>query len=111
MADHGLASYDAVHAATAIAAGAEAIMMLDTAFALLPSPRRQRSSSSSVSTTSGENDGPLRDRSVDHRLRPLMPARRTRSAIARSSSRRASQALRCPSNCVHSKAPSDQRYL
>lgn len=37
MADYGLASYDAVHAASAIAAGAEAIVTLDTGFALLPS--------------------------------------------------------------------------
>ncbi len=36
MIDHGLASYDAVHAASAIAAGAEAIVTLDTGFALLP---------------------------------------------------------------------------
>ncbi len=36
MADHGLASYDAAHAATAIAAGAKAIVTLDTGFALLP---------------------------------------------------------------------------
>lgn len=37
MARHGLASYDAVHAASAIAAGAEAIATTDTGFALLPS--------------------------------------------------------------------------
>ncbi|MHB8658545.1 MAG: type II toxin-antitoxin system VapC family toxin [Solirubrobacteraceae bacterium] len=37
MVDYGLASYDAVHAATAIAAGAEAIVTIDTGFALLPS--------------------------------------------------------------------------
>jgi len=37
MIDHGLASYDAVHAAGAIAAGAKAIVTLDTGFALLPS--------------------------------------------------------------------------
>lgn len=37
MTDYGLASYDAVHAASAIAAGAEAIVTLDTGFALLPS--------------------------------------------------------------------------
>jgi len=37
MTDHGLASYDAVHAATAIAAGSEAIVTTDTGFALLPS--------------------------------------------------------------------------
>ena len=37
MADHGLASYDAVHAATAIAAGCEAIVTTDTGFGLLPS--------------------------------------------------------------------------
>ena len=36
MTDYGLASYDAVHAATAIAAGADAIVTLDTGFALLP---------------------------------------------------------------------------
>jgi predicted nucleic acid-binding protein len=37
MIDYGIASYDAVHAASAIAAGAEAIVTLDTGFALLPS--------------------------------------------------------------------------
>jgi hypothetical protein len=36
MTDHGLASYDAAHAASAIAAGAKAIVTLDTGFALLP---------------------------------------------------------------------------
>jgi predicted nucleic acid-binding protein len=36
MADYGIASYDAVHAASAIAAGAQAIVTLDTGFALLP---------------------------------------------------------------------------
>lgn len=36
MTDYGLASYDAVHAASAIAAGAGAIVTLDTGFALLP---------------------------------------------------------------------------
>jgi predicted nucleic acid-binding protein len=36
MTDYGLASYDAVHAASAIAAGAEAIATTDTGFALLP---------------------------------------------------------------------------
>ena len=36
MTDYGLASYDAVHAASAIAAQAEAIATTDTAFALLP---------------------------------------------------------------------------
>ena len=36
MADYGLASYDAVHAASAIAARAEAIATTDTGFALLP---------------------------------------------------------------------------
>ena len=36
MADHGLASYDAVHAATAIATGSQAIVTTDTGFALLP---------------------------------------------------------------------------
>jgi predicted nucleic acid-binding protein len=37
MTDFGIASYDAVHATSAIAAGAEAIVTLDTGFALLPS--------------------------------------------------------------------------
>jgi predicted nucleic acid-binding protein len=37
MTDYGLASYDAVHAASAIAAGAEAIVTTDTGFARLPS--------------------------------------------------------------------------
>jgi predicted nucleic acid-binding protein len=37
MADYGIASYDAAHAATAVAAGAHAIVTLDTGFALLPS--------------------------------------------------------------------------
>jgi predicted nucleic acid-binding protein len=37
MGSYGLASYDAVHAASAIAAGADAIVTLDTGFALLPS--------------------------------------------------------------------------
>ena len=36
MSDYGLASYDAVHAASAIAASAEAMVTLDTGFALLP---------------------------------------------------------------------------
>ncbi len=36
MADHGIASYDAAHAATALAAGAKTIVTLDTGFALLP---------------------------------------------------------------------------
>lgn len=36
MTGYGLASYDAVHAATAIAAGAEAIVTVDSGFALLP---------------------------------------------------------------------------
>jgi predicted nucleic acid-binding protein len=36
MTGYGLASYDAVHAAAAIAAGAGAIVTLDTGFALLP---------------------------------------------------------------------------
>jgi predicted nucleic acid-binding protein len=36
MSDYGLASYDAAHAAGAIAAGAKAIVTLDTGFALLP---------------------------------------------------------------------------
>jgi predicted nucleic acid-binding protein len=37
MTDYGIASYDAVHAASAIAAGAEAMVTLDTGFAVLPS--------------------------------------------------------------------------
>jgi predicted nucleic acid-binding protein len=37
MTDYGLASYDAVHAASAVTAGANAIVTLDTGFALLPS--------------------------------------------------------------------------
>jgi predicted nucleic acid-binding protein len=37
MTGYKLASYDAVHAASAIAAGAKAIVTLDTGFALLPS--------------------------------------------------------------------------
>ncbi len=37
MADYGLASYEAVHAASAVAVGAEAIITTDTGFALLPS--------------------------------------------------------------------------
>jgi len=36
MSDYGLASYDAAHAAGAIAAGAKAMVTLDTGFALLP---------------------------------------------------------------------------
>jgi len=36
MREYGLASYDAAHAASAIAAGAEAIVTVDTGFALLP---------------------------------------------------------------------------
>jgi len=36
MTAYGLASYDAVHAASAIAAGAEAIATTDAGFALLP---------------------------------------------------------------------------
>lgn len=36
MTDYGIASYDAAHAASAIAAGADALVTLDTAFALLP---------------------------------------------------------------------------
>ena len=36
MTDHGIASYDAVHAATAVAAGAEAIVTTDIGFGLLP---------------------------------------------------------------------------
>jgi hypothetical protein len=41
MTGYGLASYDAVHAASAIAAGAKAIVTLDTGFALLPAGHRQ----------------------------------------------------------------------
>lgn len=37
MTDYSIASYDAIHAASAIAAGAETIITLDTGFALLPS--------------------------------------------------------------------------
>jgi predicted nucleic acid-binding protein len=37
MTKYGIASYDAAHAASAVAAGAEAIVTLDTGFALLPS--------------------------------------------------------------------------
>jgi predicted nucleic acid-binding protein len=37
MTSYGLASYDAVHAASAVAAGADAIVTIDTGFALLPS--------------------------------------------------------------------------
>ncbi|MGH2878439.1 MAG: hypothetical protein ACRDK4_02375 [Solirubrobacteraceae bacterium] len=37
MTDYGIASYDAAHAASALAAGAEAIVTIDTGFALLPS--------------------------------------------------------------------------
>jgi predicted nucleic acid-binding protein len=36
MADYGIASYHAIHAASAIGAGAKAIVTLDTGFALLP---------------------------------------------------------------------------
>lgn len=36
MVDYGLASYDAVHAASAITAGAEALVTTDTGFARLP---------------------------------------------------------------------------
>ena len=39
MTDYGIASYDAVHAASAIIAGAEAIVTTDTGFALLPASR------------------------------------------------------------------------
>jgi predicted nucleic acid-binding protein len=39
MTDYGIASYDAIHAASAIAAGAEAIVTTDTGFALLPASR------------------------------------------------------------------------
>jgi predicted nucleic acid-binding protein len=38
MTDYGLASYDAAHAASAIAAGAETIVPTDTGFALMPTP-------------------------------------------------------------------------
>jgi predicted nucleic acid-binding protein len=37
MIDYGIASYDAVHATSAVIAGAEAIVTTDTGFALLPS--------------------------------------------------------------------------
>lgn len=36
MTNYGIASYDAIHAASAITAGARAIVTLDTGFALLP---------------------------------------------------------------------------
>jgi predicted nucleic acid-binding protein len=36
MTNYGLASYDAAHAASAVAAGANAIVTIDTGFALLP---------------------------------------------------------------------------
>jgi predicted nucleic acid-binding protein len=36
MTEYGIASYDAAHAASAVAAGADAIVTLDTGFALLP---------------------------------------------------------------------------
>jgi predicted nucleic acid-binding protein len=36
MTDYGIASYDAAHAATALAAGTETIVTTDTGFALLP---------------------------------------------------------------------------
>ncbi len=36
MTDYGIASYDAVHAASAVAAGADVIVTIDTGFALLP---------------------------------------------------------------------------
>lgn len=38
MIDYGLASYDSVHAASAIMAGANAIVTTDTGFALIPTP-------------------------------------------------------------------------
>lgn len=38
MIDYGLASYDSVHAASAIMAGAKAIVTTDTGFALIPTP-------------------------------------------------------------------------
>ncbi len=37
MTAYGLASYDALHAASAVAAGATAIVTIDTGFAYLPS--------------------------------------------------------------------------
>lgn len=37
MTDYGLASYDSVHAASAVVTGAEAMITTDTGFALLPS--------------------------------------------------------------------------
>lgn len=37
MTAYGLASYDALHAASAVAAGAQAIVTTDTGFAHLPS--------------------------------------------------------------------------
>jgi predicted nucleic acid-binding protein len=37
MTNYGLASYDAVHAASAVAANANAIVAIDTGFAHLPS--------------------------------------------------------------------------
>ncbi len=36
MSDYGIASYDAAHAASAIAAGAETMVTTDTGFALMP---------------------------------------------------------------------------
>ncbi|TMF45775.1 MAG: PIN domain-containing protein [Chloroflexi bacterium] len=39
MTRYGFASYDAVHAATALETGVSAIVALDTAFAKLPSSR------------------------------------------------------------------------
>jgi predicted nucleic acid-binding protein len=36
MTDYGIASYDAAHAATALTAGADTIVTIDTGFALLP---------------------------------------------------------------------------
>jgi predicted nucleic acid-binding protein len=38
MADHGMASYDAVHAATALRSASPAIVTTDVGFAALPSP-------------------------------------------------------------------------
>jgi predicted nucleic acid-binding protein len=43
MIGYGLASYDAVHAASAVAAGAGAIVTLDTGFALFYPSRCSRS--------------------------------------------------------------------
>lgn len=50
MSDHGLASYDAAHAASAIAAGAKAIATTDTGQAM-PSPRLRSTITSCRSRT------------------------------------------------------------